>query len=463
MHQFCLRILSVFLGVFFLSQAAVAAERYVATDGDDNGGANDCSDVGSPCLTIARAIAASSSGDTINIAAGTYTENNLTVSNKTLIFQGAATDTTIVDGSAANSVFFLSSNSTYNVTFNDLTIQNGAAAAFGGGIRHDSGGMGATVNLTLNSVVVKNSTAATGGGGIYFARSGVLTLNEVTVTGNEAQVGAGILMVLDDDAVFTNTTIEGNDALNNDGNKQGGGILTNSTDVTMNNVTIANNLAGDNLGGGIYELDDAGNPNITVTNTIFDNNTGGNCEENLESAANSISSDDMCGMGGGQDSVDPLLDVLADNGGSILTMALLNSSPAINAGDNATCDAQDARGTARPQDVTCDIGAYEANCGDGMVQGTEECDDGNVDDADSCSNACLNVAPAEEEPEEEVPAVEEEESLCGNSAVDDGETCDDGNVTDGDGCSALCASEEETPASTSSASGGCALVPDKTR
>jgi hypothetical protein len=58
-------------------------------------------------------------------------------------------------------------------------------------------------------------------------------------------------------------------------------------------------------------------------------------------------------------SVDPLLGPLADNGGLTPTMALLPSSPAIDAGDSSACLPMDQRGVARPMGVACDIGAFE--------------------------------------------------------------------------------------------------------
>lgn len=41
-------------------------------------------------------------------------------------------------------------------------------------------------------------------------------------------------------------------------------------------------------------------------------------------------------------------------------MALQIGSPAIDAGDDATCEAVDQRGVGRPLGAHCDIGAYEA-------------------------------------------------------------------------------------------------------
>ena len=56
---------------------------------------------------------------------------------------------------------------------------------------------------------------------------------------------------------------------------------------------------------------------------------------------------------------DPQLGALADNGGGTSTMALPNASPAVGAGNNATCPATDQRGVARRQGARCNIGAFE--------------------------------------------------------------------------------------------------------
>ena len=58
-------------------------------------------------------------------------------------------------------------------------------------------------------------------------------------------------------------------------------------------------------------------------------------------------------------------------------------------------------------------------CGDGAVQGTEECDDGNQIDGDGCDTNCTRTR-------------------CGNGIVSTGEECDDGNTVSGDGCDFQC-------------------------
>jgi cysteine-rich repeat protein len=64
------------------------------------------------------------------------------------------------------------------------------------------------------------------------------------------------------------------------------------------------------------------------------------------------------------------------------------------------------------------------DCGDGIVQALEVCDDGNLNDSDGCSSTCKSTEE------------------CGNRIVDKGEKCDDGNNVNDDGCSADCLSNE---------------------
>jgi cysteine-rich repeat protein len=72
------------------------------------------------------------------------------------------------------------------------------------------------------------------------------------------------------------------------------------------------------------------------------------------------------------------------------------------------------------------------DCGDGILQSGETCDDGNIRPGDGCNRTCKS------------------DETCGNGITDikstvdttNAEACDDGNNTDGDGCSANCLSSE---------------------
>ncbi len=71
-------------------------------------------------------------------------------------------------------------------------------------------------------------------------------------------------------------------------------------------------------------------------------------------------------------------------------------------------------------------GSGNGVCGNAVVEGTEECDDGNANNSDSCKNDCTkNMGNP---------------NLCGNGKLDTGEDCDDGkaNGTNGDPCASNC-------------------------
>ena len=71
-------------------------------------------------------------------------------------------------------------------------------------------------------------------------------------------------------------------------------------------------------------------------------------------------------------------------------------------------------------------------CGDSIVSGNEQCDDGNVADGDGCSATCTTESSSSN-------------PVCGNNILEAGEQCDDGNTTSDDGCSATCQAESTTP------------------
>ncbi len=73
-------------------------------------------------------------------------------------------------------------------------------------------------------------------------------------------------------------------------------------------------------------------------------------------------------------------------------------------------------------DDACNLHCRLPVCGDGQKQGAEQCDDGNFLNNDGCSAVCIV----------EIPAV------CGNAVREALEQCDDGNEFDRDGCSSLC-------------------------
>jgi len=104
------------------------------------------------------------------------------------------------------------------------------------------------------------------------------------------------------------------------------------------------------------------------------------------------------------------------------TSSSSDSVSATGTGTEPTTDATTTDATttdATTTDASSSTGPGAA-CGDGIVDAGEECDDGNQEDADVCTNACKNAA-------------------CGDGIVGPGEACDDGNQEDADECNNACA------------------------
>jgi hypothetical protein len=275
---------------------------------------------------------------------------------------------------------------------NSATGSDNPVEGTGGGIRLSQAISGTTMDtiVVVNDTLIANNQAINGGGiGMGLIQPGSLhliqlTLNRSAVVNNVAQGqatqqgnGGGILNI---NAILhmVNSTISGNTAI---GNPQvqfsgvGGGIANARTGlpttISMTNTSVISNTA--LAGGGILNALAAGatGPVVSFANSLIAGNTalggaafGPSCLNQggaLTSNGHNLDQNDACGFTavGDQTNVAPLIGLLADNGGPTPTHALLDNSPAIDAGNNANCPATDQRGVARPVGDSCDIGAYE--------------------------------------------------------------------------------------------------------
>jgi len=357
-----------------------------------------------PFATIQHGINVTCNGSTVHVAAGTYHQNLVINSGQNLA--GAGAPTTFIDGSDCGPAVFVNSEPVSN-TISGFTIQNGSLLSSNwdpakeqvlyAGIKLPSfktspfhfglscgGGVyiGETHIVTLNDCVIKDNNAEVGGG---ICNYGQLYMNRCTVSGNIAAYrGGGIYNNHSSSMWLTNCTISGNSAIEGlagpgqqapifgaaivnaseiDGN--GGGIYNSGT-MELLNCTIANNSA-EGYGGGFSNVSPV---TAIFKNTIVANNTAGepgtnNCfngeEAVITSLGHNLDSENTCQFNGTGDLIntDPLLGPLQDNGGPTFTHALLDGSPAIDAGDNSGAPATDQRGITRPQGSAVDIGAYE--------------------------------------------------------------------------------------------------------
>src|SRR5215471_12205100 len=221
-------VIRILAGVMMLAVVAVAphawraraqTNRLVSPFGDDLGGANDCTSPDQPCKTIQHAVNESGSGDLIELAPGTYTEN-VTV-NQSVTIQGDFINSSIVNGNAAGPVFIIdaldASSAPLSATLSMLTITNGngsSAGNLGGGIQNNGGTL-TVVQSTINGNTA--GTVAPGGGGIFNNPGSTLTVINSTISGNQAIGGDGGGILNQGTATFVNATINGNSAASGGG------------------------------------------------------------------------------------------------------------------------------------------------------------------------------------------------------------------------------------------------------
>jgi CSLREA domain-containing protein len=338
---------------------------------------------------------ADGSADTIQLQALTYTltrpasgsfstnaQGSLYIYGVSVTIRGAGPSQTIIRGSASfdDRVFRLdahgSSANPVHVTMRGLTIQGGNATGDGGGIwvRIPQGSGNSSV--TLEDVVIRDNQATTNGGGLAAEFGPIITLVDVTLTGNKANFGGGIHYASRYDIPaeklqMTNVTISGNQAQNSGGGLYAAYVYYPPV-IEATNVTFADNSAVSGSGGNIYNNQSTVRLRSTIvsggTDSSGANNCAGNPSANITSLGYNLDSGTTCGLTGTGDlqNSNPLLDPLADYGGDIPTQRLRSGSPALNRiplGTNGcgTTVAADERGVSRPQPPggSCDMGAFE--------------------------------------------------------------------------------------------------------
>ncbi|MFO1464175.1 MAG: choice-of-anchor Q domain-containing protein [bacterium] len=325
--------------------------------------------------------------------AGILSTSNLLVVNS-LIFGNDAMDTLAgtagIDSQGAAQILFTTFEKNNGLLggagrfsggiFLGLDVLDNSATAGGGGLamygdsalgqsylmgNRATDGNGGGIYACGDSVLVENTTLERnyaqdggdlnggGGGGIF--NCGALQLQNVTLFKNEAQAGGGgIENDLDASVSIFNSSIFANTADSDNGGAMagdGGGIFNDSgATLTLVNSILAGN--GDLSGGG-NDCRNLGSLGAQGKNILQDS-VG--CE-NIFSTAGAIENLDPLFVGGLADNSGPLAG--RDQLVIIPTLALQESSPAVDTADLGTCLEFDARGFSRPQRAGCDIGAYE--------------------------------------------------------------------------------------------------------
>jgi CSLREA domain-containing protein len=250
-----------------------------------------------------------------------------------------------------------------------LTIQGGALTAN----TSDDGSGGGLYNADdgrVTNATIGGNWGWTSGAGIH--NEGTLWLTGSTITGNRtmANVGDGAGVYNAGTWYARNSTLSGNRSADD-----GGGVFNTGT-TYLYSVTIAGNSADENglntgTGAGVYTASGA----LNVINTLLIDNTipttlvYSDCVGAITSAGGlRISYAGGCAISGPWGAVDHnSIGPLANNGGPVLTHALLAGSQAINAAEtpsgcvdwNWSQLATDQRGAPRYSGAWCDVGAFE--------------------------------------------------------------------------------------------------------
>lgn len=367
-----LAALGLLLALLVLATPASAATFTVDTtaDGSDlHPGDGFCAaDSGPPNCTLRAAVDeanADGGSQTIDVPAGDYVlaQGVLDVSGSglDLTIAGAGARSVMVDGGGGDRVFQVASGVT--ATISGLTLTNGRADntnGFYGGDLINNG------TLTLDHVHVTGGHAGSGGG---LANEGTMTVTHSLLEANHADIGgsdAGAILNYGNGANGATLDVVDSTIANNTANLIGGISSYNSA---SNAVTIESSTIVGNDGGTRNDVPNAGGVVISTgtgaaTGTIVAGNTalGGpsNCHGTITSNGGNLESGTDCGFTdpSDQQSTDPVLGALADNGGQTDTLLPAAGSPAIDRG-LASCPSPDQRDVARPQGGACDVGAVE--------------------------------------------------------------------------------------------------------
>jgi fibronectin-binding autotransporter adhesin len=220
---------------------AVPTNLYVSSYGSNSG--NNCKVQSTPCQTLTYAYNHSASGETINLASGTYTVNALQIIDNISIVgvdsggSLSANTTTISANGNEFGLIIEGTDSLTNVVVNDATNES---------IYNDGG------SLTLTNVILGSNTGGfNSGAGLAQADGGIITMNGGSITGNtddDAFGGAGFVNNVGT-ATFNNVTFTQNHDTSSTG--EGGAILNYRGTVHLKGTTNLHNNTSLVNGGGI--------------------------------------------------------------------------------------------------------------------------------------------------------------------------------------------------------------------
>ena len=331
------------------------------------------------------------SGNNAASGGATFTDGPLTIATSTL------SDNHTTGGGGA-----ISAGQKYGpLSITDSTISGNTSAGDAGGVGAYSLGFAkyhATTQNQITRTTITGNTAGGPGGGLYVGGlsggGSSFTVDHSTISDNDAGVGAqggGIEIGYTIEGAFrtVDSTVSGNSA------NIGAGVaistqnlpqVTDSGSISFDNSTIASNTAATSGGGmyvGIYGPSGGGpytySATIPLNSTIAAGNTANGAGDDLDQADVATTGgfdlafslvqapgDGVVSQANSIFNTDPQLGALGSNGGPTQTQLPAATSPVLDAGNNPLALATDQRGDPRTVDLSAsnaadatDIGAVE--------------------------------------------------------------------------------------------------------
>ena len=301
--------------------------------------------------TIQAGIDASSDGDTVLVAPGTYTEN-INYNGKNIAVIGEDRETTIIDGNQNGSVVTFESGEDSTTLLMNFTVTNSGGfgeSDWGGGIFV----WGINTRPILDSLIIDDNVGgglwgSAGGGGLCVVASGKPHIKNSIISNTSSESESGALFTCwDGEIKATNCLIA-----NNNTTGVSSGCASGSADNTIEliNCTITDNPLG------IYAFGI-----VSVSNSIIYNNLNYWGENNSyydDNGTLTINNTLIQGGYEGEGNIDAnpmFVDTANDD------YHLSNYSPSIGAGTSSGAPSTDLDGNPRPNPAGSnpDMGAYE--------------------------------------------------------------------------------------------------------
>ena len=230
---------------------------HVATTGSDGSGSGTET---SPLASIQTAINATTDGDTVLVAAGTYNEN-IDIDNKQIVLGShlltngdrSYITSTIISGVNDDTVLDLRSS----CEVIGFTIQDGKGFRDAGETETRGGGLICknASSPKIRDMIFQNNSATTGGGAFRIEGGSHLTAEKILIRSNYAQGFGGAINAWDGSITADNLLIYANESDGSLFDFGGGGT------ATLKNSTIV-----DNKTNSIFSV---GNNDLTMTNSII--------------------------------------------------------------------------------------------------------------------------------------------------------------------------------------------------